>query len=336
MAITQNTFEGGTSGAGVTTANSGGASGAAWDFSDIVAPATITYSTTAANGSRAASVVANGARAYLSWYLPTTTKLSLRFYIRIASMPSTELQILTPRSSSNYVSGFNLTTAGRLKLTSASPGTPTLFTATDGMALNTWYRVEVSWEIGTTTANGKVQLKYFAGDSTTAIESFTATTANLGTLPMEELRWGKLGTSGNVSLLYDSIAYDPSTVTLLGPYAAVNTPPIANAGTGQTNVEPGTMLTLNGSGSSDPDGTIVSYTWTQTAGATVTLSGTGATRTFKAPYTVAGTTLAFRLRVTDNDSAFTEATVTHTVLPCTERAVVGGAEVPLEIRLATS
>src|SRR5688572_26927482 len=51
-----------------------------------------------------------------------------------------------------------------------------------------------------------------------------------------------------------------------------NTIPVANSGPDQT-VDAGVTVTLDGSGSSDADGTLAAYTWTQTAGSpTVTLS----------------------------------------------------------------
>jgi VCBS repeat-containing protein len=80
----------------------------------------------------------------------------------------------------------------------------------------------------------------------------------------------------------------------------VNQAPAANAGANQS-VNEGATVTLNGSGT-DPDGTIASYSWTQTAGAAVTLSSaTAAQPTFTAPSVgPAGTTLTFRLVVTDD------------------------------------
>src|SRR5262245_18644108 len=50
-----------------------------------------------------------------------------------------------------------------------------------------------------------------------------------------------------------------------------NNPPAANAGPAQT-VTSGVTVTLTGAGSSDIDGTIASYAWTQTVGTAVTLS----------------------------------------------------------------
>jgi len=76
--------------------------------------------------------------------------------------------------------------------------------------------------------------------------------------------------------------------------------PVANAGLDQANKEPYGTITVDGSASSDPDGTVASYQWTQVSGPSVTLSGSGATRTFKAPATLNGTTVVLGLRVTDN------------------------------------
>ena len=80
---------------------------------------------------------------------------------------------------------------------------------------------------------------------------------------------------------------------------AVSTVPTVNAGPDQ-NVDPGVAVNLNGSTSSD-DGTISSYTWVQTAGAVVTLSGSStATPSFTAPNDLTGTLFTFRLTAVDD------------------------------------
>ena len=67
-------------------------------------------------------------------------------------------------------------------------------------------------------------------------------------------------------------------------------------------------MTLNGNGSTDTDGTIASYAWTQTGGTAVTLTGANtATPSFTAPTGPA--TLTFELTVTDNDGATDTDTV---------------------------
>ncbi len=65
----------------------------------------------------------------------------------------------------------------------------------------------------------------------------------------------------------------------------------------------GSVVTLIGLASSDSDGTIASYVWSQTAGPAVTLTPTmpsGANVSFTAPSVLADTVLTFRLVVTDN------------------------------------
>jgi hypothetical protein len=78
-------------------------------------------------------------------------------------------------------------------------------------------------------------------------------------------------------------------------------PPTADAGSDQS-VDEGDPVTLDGSGSTDPDGTIASYAWTQTAGTSVTLSDAAAVNpTFTAPDVAADTVLTFQLTVADDD-----------------------------------
>lgn len=104
-----------------------------------------------------------------------------------------------------------------------------------------------------------------------------------------------------------------SNVVLATPIH-VNTPPNADAGINQTTKE-GNLVTLDGSGSSDIDGTIVSYSWTQTAGITVTLSDPTAVKpTFTAPQLTGSQIHTFELTVTDNDGATSNASVNITVV----------------------
>jgi len=97
--------------------------------------------------------------------------------------------------------------------------------------------------------------------------------------------------------------------------------PVANAGIDQSVTE-GDMVTLDGTGSSDADGSIVSYLWEQESGTAVTLTGDStSTATFTAPDVgLAGETLRFRLTVTDNHGQSSSDTVNVAV---TDTSIAG-------------
>ena len=108
---------------------------------------------------------------------------------------------------------------------------------------------------------------------------------------------------------------DTVTVTVDAP----NLPPVANAGPDQS-VASGDTVTLNGSGSSDTDGTIASWSWARTGGtrgSTVTMTGANTARpTFIADTLSPGArniTHVFTLRVTDSAGGIDTDTVTVTV-----------------------
>ncbi|MGD8116064.1 glycosyl hydrolase family 18 protein [Vibrio sp. TRT 29B02] len=94
-----------------------------------------------------------------------------------------------------------------------------------------------------------------------------------------------------------------------------NRNPIARAGADVTVVGPASV-TLDGSASSDSDGSIVSYQWTQTAGTSVSLSGAAsALASFDVVEVTQAETLSFQLSVTDNEGAVATDTVNVTVNP---------------------
>ncbi|HEY3407421.1 MAG TPA: PKD domain-containing protein [Propionicimonas sp.] len=106
-----------------------------------------------------------------------------------------------------------------------------------------------------------------------------------------------------------SSAADTVVVTVTA--APVNRAPVAAAGVDQSVVT-GATVTLSGSGSSDPDGDVLSYAWTQTAGPVVSLSSRSVVSpSFTAP--VAGSSLTFSLVVSDGSLSSAADTVVVTV-----------------------
>ena len=145
-------------------------------------------------------------------------------------------------------------------------------------------------------------------------------------------------TSFTLTLAADSVsdtAATPNTGPATEPAAArsvtgsatapvvTNLPPVANAGDDFSVTASTTGVTLDGTDSTDSDGTIESYEWahTMTGGVATTPStaitvADGETSTFTAPDTAAD--LVFTLTVTDEDAATHADTVTITVTAPTE------------------
>ena len=95
---------------------------------------------------------------------------------------------------------------------------------------------------------------------------------------------------------------------------AANVVPIANAGSNQSITAPANTVSLDGSASNDPDGTITKYSW-------VTISGPGSvtiSNSNTATPTATGLTTGvyiFELTVTDNSGATANDQVTVIVNP---------------------
>ena len=112
------------------------------------------------------------------------------------------------------------------------------------------------------------------------------------------------GTTQNVGL---------AEIQVYGSPAGGVLPPVANAGADQT-VAGGAQVTLDGSGSSDPNGYVLSYQWQQLSGPSVQLTNANTAKaSFTAPSGLAqNAVLNFQLQVSDGVLSST-ATVNVTV-----------------------
>ena len=128
-----------------------------------------------------------------------------------------------------------------------------------------------------------------------------------------------------VTIIDDRGASSTDSVTVtVNPVTGLNEAPVANAGADQSTSSTQTV-TLDGSQSSDPDGSIVDYQWTQTTGPNVTLNNPNTvTATFTAPSVTTDTTLRFQLTVTDNEGLMVADLMTVLVSPAPTNVTISG------------
>jgi hypothetical protein len=303
VTIKQNSFEGGTAGTTVSTGNSGGASGTAFDVVTIGSGATLTYTTTevmhATKALALGSVATN--TTFVTYNGFATTQMAVRFYIRFDTLPGTNgpIRLCDIRTSSTSVTRVVMDTSNRL-IFQTSNGTTTLKTFTTALSANTWYRIEAVSSNGTSGAT--CNMSYYVGDSGSATDSFTTSSANTGvTTNITTVQFGQNAGGGGAFTLYiDDIAAQDGTLTFIG---AASSPPIALFTTSQA----GLAVTVDGSTSSATSpATVSSYDWDW---GDSTTHGTGATPAAHT-YSAAGT---YTITLTVTDSGSLTGTTNHSV-----------------------
>lgn len=125
--------------------------------------------------------------------------------------------------------------------------------------------------------------------------------------------------SANSIPFKDSVQAVGDTFTVASGSSSQNQPPVAQF-TGPTTGTVNTAVTFNGTGSSDPDGTIASYAWTFGDNTTAAIASPSKTYTTAGTYTVT-------LTVTDNRGATASRTATITVSGGTTPPPAGNAPV---------
>ena len=109
---------------------------------------------------------------------------------------------------------------------------------------------------------------------------------------------GVLPSKHTINVSASHYLLNPDTHTWNIQYDGTNRPPVASAGPDQ-KAHVRRIVTLDGSGSIDPDNNIVSYLWEQTDGPTVMLSDPGTIQPQFLADVSASSSLTFKLTVTD-------------------------------------
>lgn len=294
MTSKTNTAEGGTNGVTATSANTGGGSGDALNVVLGTGTGAVFDSSDSAHGSLCYAVTgAASAKAELQMTGFTGTTFSQRFYVKLSALPSangstaTIMQLFNVGSASICSWVINSSNQPVLQLSGSTVKTFTTIT----MNTSTWYRFEVQGTIGASTSTGVLNAQIYAGDSTSALDTFSTTTGNLGTTNLNFCSFGKESASSAfvATVRFDDIAMRDTTTTAWGVPA---TPPTASYSYSRA----GLTLSVDGTASSAvTPATVSSYDWNWGDGTT---HGTASTATHT--YAAAGT-YSVVLTVTDSN-----------------------------------
>jgi len=166
--------------------------------------------------------------ASVAWQSMTTTSAAMRFYAYFTGWPTDASEI---GQFASIVSGV-YTLTGRVAISSEGKirifDTDFVYEMPSTLSLNTWYRLELSVDVGTTAINGVLVVELYAGDSTTPLETYTNNTANLGTGIIHHALFGKINAFAWPNVYYlDEIAVQIESTTFIGPYGPLPpTPPV--------------------------------------------------------------------------------------------------------------
>lgn len=210
----------GTNGVAVTAENSGDSNNRF--FQDFSQPGQIVYSSTqymhAPLSYRFNSV--SGSENSMTWRGFHTNAAALRIYGYFTALPS-ETTVFAQLVS--YGGGFLqqawlvLMPNGKIGVIDGSSSL--IWTSPSSINLNTWYRYEISAELGETATTGHIEAAYYMPNSWDAEASFSTNTANLGLNPIHGARFGKLNaTTYDAPFYLDSISVRQDSSALLGLY----------------------------------------------------------------------------------------------------------------------
>lgn len=221
MPTLQNRAEGGTEDATVTTGNSGGASGSAWDTVTISAGGALTYDNEHARNDRAYKVVGSTSNVvYLIWTssLGTVGEVWGRFYLCLTAAPASATGIMRLRVGGVQTMRIQMNTAGQLEVRKNS-GNTNIGTITTAVPTDQWVRIE--WHCLATTTSADLECRlYTDADSSTITDQFSATAETLTNANIDEFNLGQHTVTTSATYWLDDVQINttgwpgPSTQTI--------------------------------------------------------------------------------------------------------------------------
>jgi hypothetical protein len=186
--------------------------------------ATIAYSATTPHAGAACVRFSGGALAQVVRlpFVASAAGAAVSFYHRAASLPAGSTEIFAARHSSGQLFRVLVLATGAVQL-NTSTGALIAATAAGVWAINRWNRVEMVWDNSGGASAGTYTLSVYDGDSGTALETLSGSTANLGTALATHIDIGTPNTARVWDQFFDSVQMNDGATVLIGPYLTVVT-----------------------------------------------------------------------------------------------------------------
>lgn len=225
MTAVTNSFEGITpSGTTITTGNSGGASGTAFDTVTIGAGATLTSSNVQAEqGSLSAAVTPAASQAvYMEWStaLGTLTEEWGRCYVYLTALPAASIRLYAARNGAGAAGSIGFGTAGKIQTFDAS--NTSVGTGTSVLGLNQWVRYE--WHILHSATVGMIEVKLFnSAESGSPTETVTTASTINTSAQATAYRIGQTVSTATPSGLFYTDSFEVNSTGYPGPLTVATT-----------------------------------------------------------------------------------------------------------------
>lgn len=216
MVLRANSFDNGTDGATVTSANSADSGDA---FTAV--STTLSYSSSAALHGALGSRTDSSATAGNVRCAVNSATARARIYFKVGTLPSTDLHLIQFVNGASRVVSVHINGANHLRVSDAT-GTTGVWTATDAISADTWYCLDLLAHSGTASNNGTISFAYHSSDGT-EIESYSSTALNTGAgVTYSDIRLGKYSSVSTVVDM-DTVAWDNTGTARIGPHVGTIT-----------------------------------------------------------------------------------------------------------------
>lgn len=226
LRVRNNTAEGQASGTALTTGNSGGGSGDAYDsVSKGVAGAAAFDNAQFMHGTQSYHVTGGATDTAIMIYSGASdTAGSIRFYVRFNTLPSSAQTLMAIRNGTGFAATFGISATNKFTVGNAAGAVLSTFTTT--LSTGVWYRCEMEAVVGTLITTGTISGRYFLGDALTAQDTpYTSNVVNSGITSFTNGRFGKQTAGGTgFDVWIDDTSWSPGTSTPLGPSLATLSP----------------------------------------------------------------------------------------------------------------